>query len=313
MKTPKLLILAAGLLMFVACDYDNESDVANDYNTSDVAYEAEAEEAATEDFKAEESQSTYRKEGSYVELKNGIARFTDNDVKQANKPVMRTNDKIIKKGSVGVKVKDFDKQKHFFEDLIRKFDGYKSNENERREVSRVSNTIEIRLPNQNFDQFIEAISISDGVMHVDYKRTSAVDVGEEYYDLMTRIKTKKEVEKRYIEILRKANKITDILAVEDQIRVIREEIESKEGRLRFLKDRISLSTISLYVYQELEYDAPLVDKPTFWGKVAKAAFTGWNMILSFLLFLVYIWPIVLIFIFTIVAYKKKWLIFKNRK
>ena len=145
------------------------------------------------------------------------------------------------------------------------------------------------------------------------KRTSAVDVGEEYYDLMTRIKTKKEVEKRYIEILRKANKITDILAVEDQIRVIREEIESKEGRLRFLKDRISLSTISLYVHQELEYDAPLVDKPTFWGKVAKAAFTGWNMILSFLLFLIYIWPIVLIFIFTIVAYKKKWLIFKNRK
>ncbi len=98
MKTPKLLILAAGLLLFVACDYGNESDVANDYNTSDVAYEAEAEEAATEDFKAEESQSTYRKEGSYVELKNGIARFTDNDVKQANKPVMRTNDKIIKKG-----------------------------------------------------------------------------------------------------------------------------------------------------------------------------------------------------------------------
>ncbi len=311
MKALKLLILATGMLMLVACDYGNESNV-DDYSVdSDVEFESEADQAS--DYKAEEAQGTYRNKGSGETLKIGLARFVDNDVDGANKPAMRTNDKIIKKGSVGVKVKDYEKQQHFFEDLIRKYDGYKSNENERREISRVSNTIEIRLPNQNFEQFIDAISNSDGVMHVDYKRTSAVDVGEEYFDLMTRIKTKKEVEKRYIEILRKANKITDILAVEDQIRVIREEIESKEGRLRFLKDRISLSTISLYVYQELEYDAPLVDKPTFMGKVAKAAHTGWNMILNFLLFLVYIWPIGLLFILTIVAYKKRWLLFKNRK
>ncbi|MFT5512403.1 MAG: hypothetical protein ACI8SE_000801, partial [Bacteroidia bacterium] len=225
----------------------------------------------------------------------------------------RTNDKIIKKGSVGVQVKDYDKDKHFFEDIIRKYDGYKSNENEKREISRVSNTIEIRLPNQNFDKFIADITTGEGIMNVDYKRMSAVDVGEEYTDLSTRIKTKKEVEKRYIEILRKASKITDILAVEDQIRVIREEIESKEGRLRFLKDRISYSTINLYVYQQLEYDAPLVDKPTFIGKLANAAKTGWNMILTFLLFLVYIWPVVLLVAITIFSYKKKLFLFKNRK
>jgi len=315
MKAQNIILIAILLTALMACENGNESAVDSLAKESSVYTEAAED---VEDFKPDEATSTYhRNSGNTSQVYNGTTTgfvgLKGNADNVSNQEVTRTNDKIIKKGSVGVKVKDYEKQQHFFDDLIRKYDGYKSNENERRELSRVSNTIEIRLPSQNFDKFIDAISSSEGVMHVDYKRTSAVDVGEEYYDLLTRIKTKKEVEKRYIEILRKANKITDILAVEDQIRVIREEIESKEGRLRFLKDRIALSTISLYVYEDLEYDAPLVEKPTFWGKIAKAAYTGWNMILSFLLFLVYIWPIVVVLVLTIIAYKKKWWIFKKSK
>lgn len=307
--------------MLMACDYGNKSESAEDYTDSDeVAYASEADDV-TEGYKAEEAQATYRDKASNNNMgfvnttTSGVVAYDDesNATHTNQKPVMRTNDKIIKKGSVGIQVNDYHKDKHYFEDAIRKYDGYKSNENEKTELSRISNTIEIRLPNQHFDQFINEITTGKGIKNVDYKRMSATDVGEEYTDLVTRINTKKEVEKRYIEILRKANKITDILAVEDQIRVIREEIESKEGRLRFLKDRISYSTVNLYIYQNLEYDAPLVDKPTFWGKMANAANTGWNLILSFLLFLVYIWPIVLLLIITIIFYKKKLFLFKHRK
>ncbi len=330
MKAQNILFLTACLFMLFACDNGNKSESVDSYTEGgDVEWEAEVAEAAA-DYKAEEAQSTYQETRKNESNNNGyllnttqgtaayaVADVSDNDVTTSTdanqKPVMRTNDKIIKKGSVGIQVKDYNKDKHHFEDAIRKYDGYKSNENEKTELSRISNTIEMRLPNQNFDQFINEITTGKGIKNVDYKRTSATDVGEEYMDLMTRIRTKKEVEKRYIEILRKANKITDILAVEDQIRVIREEIESKEGRLRFLQDRISYSTVSLYIYENLEYDAPLVDKPTFWGKMANAANTGWNLILNFLLFLVYIWPIVLMLVITIVLYKKKLFLFKNRK
>ena len=112
MKALKLLILATGMLMLVACDYGNESNV-DDYSVdSDVEFESEADQAS--DYKAEEAQGTYRNKGSGETLKIGLARFVDNDVDGANKPAMRTNDKIIKKGSVGVKVKDYEKQQHFF-------------------------------------------------------------------------------------------------------------------------------------------------------------------------------------------------------
>ncbi|MFT5724030.1 MAG: hypothetical protein ACI9JN_001147 [Bacteroidia bacterium] len=324
-----ILLGVIALWSFSACE-NNESADSNNEGGVEVQWEESADDYnEAEDYKAEEATSTYRDktEQGYVTTSIGNNGWTsstttavmsyDTDESNATAPkqqtIKRTNDKIVKKGNVGIHVNDYAKDKHSFEDAIRKFDGYISNENERTEISRISNTMEIRLPNQNFDKFIQAITTGEGIKSVDYKRTSADDVGEEYYDLLTRIKTKKEVEKRYIDILRKAQKITDILAVEDQIRVIREEIESKEGRLRFLKDRISYSTVSLYIYQDLEYDAPLADRPTFFGKVAKAANTGWNMILNFMLFLIYIWPIVILLLITIILYKKKLFIFKKRK
>jgi hypothetical protein len=327
MKLQTILIAVLCLTSITACENDNNSSNTVDRlagGGEDYGYDEATEEVA-EGYMAEEAQSTYKDKPdgdvtweshdvSYVTKVVGNAQGTFKNAIDANhKPATRTNDKIIKKGSVGLQVNDYAKDKHHFEDAIRKYDGYKSNENERTEISRISNTIEIRLPNQHFDKFIDEITTGEGIKNVDYKRTSAVDVGEEYMDLTTRIRTKKEVEKRYIDILRKSSKITDILAVEDQIRVIREEIESKEGRLRFLKDRISYSTVSLYIYENLEYDAPLIDKPTFLGKLAKAGNTGWNMILSFLLFLVYIWPIVLLLTVTVFLFKKKLFIFKNRK
>lgn len=224
----------------------------------------------------------------------------------------KTNDKIIRTGNIGLQLEDYDKDKHQFYDAFRKYDAYISNENERKETNRISNDIEIRVPNEAFDKLVAEIAGGKGIRNIDYKRISAVDVGEEYYDLQTRIKTKKEVEQRYLEILRSAKKVEDILAVEGQIRVIREEIEAKEGRLRFLADRISYSTVHLYIYQELEYDAPMVDKPTFWGKMGNAMKGGWNAILSFLLLLGYIWPIVVLVVVIIFMYKRKLFIFKKK-
>ena len=76
---------------------------------------------------------------------------------------------------------------------------------------------------------------------------------EEFIDIEQRLKNKKEVQRRYIEILQnKAKTVEDVLAAEDKIRIIQEEIESREGRLRYLKDNIALSTINIEMYQELE-------------------------------------------------------------
>lgn len=321
-----LALITTGLLSCGGNKSDNENVHGLVGESSDFE-EVAAEDAGYYEPVDEATQESYKNvSGSGVgtisefDLANTTNYFVSNDATSSNAKnndskvdAKRTNDKIIRTADIGLELDDFEKQQHHFTDLVKKFNGYISNENERSSSSRVSNTITIRLPNKFFDDCIKEALEGEGIANIDYKRVNAIDVGEEYTDVVSRIKTKKAVEQRYLDILKQAKAIKDILEVEEKLRVIREEIESKQGRLRYLQDRISYSTINLFIYQDFEYDAPKSNKPTFWGKMSNAADSGWNAILSFILFLVYIWPIILLLAFVIVAWRKKWFIFKKRQ
>jgi hypothetical protein len=54
--------------------------------------------------------------------------------------------------------------------------------------------------------------------------------------------------------------------VETELARVREEIERMEGRLRYLKDRVELTTITISAREDVEYVPP--QAPTFGGKVA---------------------------------------------
>src|SRR5690606_14039139 len=114
------------------------------------------------------------------------------------------------------------------------------------------------------------------------------------------LKTKKEVEARYIEILKsKAKTVEEILIAEDKIRYLREEIEAVEGRLRLLKNKVGLSTIQIEIYQDayfvkekenIKKHETTISSSTwsFWDKVGDALATGWNAILVVLILLLYL-------------------------
>jgi hypothetical protein len=271
-----------------------------------------AEEA--ESYEPEEAKSSAREDNgengtlkTYVmkdEVDFGSTNHSANNATEEEK-IAKSNEKIIRTGWMRAELKNYDKDKFHFYDLIKKHGAFVSEENEQRETYRISNTLVIKVANSQFDQFMAGLSESDGIANLDYKRSNAVDVGEEYYDLQARIKTKKEVEKRYLEILRQAKTIKDILSVEDQLRVIREEIESKEGRLKFLSDQVSRSTINLEIYQNLEYDAPRGEKPGFFNKLGNAFVSGWNAILKLIIGLIYLWPLWLGIILVLTLLKRK--------
>ena len=85
---------------------------------------------------------------------------------------------------------------------------------------------------------------------------------------------------------------------EEQIRVLTEEIEVKEGRMRYLQDRVGLSTLTLSIYQEVEYIAtPEVYKKTFLNKIKEGFLNGWDIVIGILLGLINIWPLVILFPF----------------
>ena len=150
----------------------------------------------------------------------------------------------------------------------------------------------IRIPAQNFEKFISILEKGSGKLK--YKNISARDVTEEFIDIEARLKTKKEVEKRYRQLLSKAKNIKEILEVEEKLRVLREEIESREGRLKYLKKQVAFSTVYLQITQKLDYKYEPTKEKSFLQRLFKSLDKGWKGLIIFLLFMFRIWPLIII-------------------
>ncbi|AMM51949.1 hypothetical protein TH61_13225 [Rufibacter sp. DG15C] len=93
-------------------------------------------------------------------------------------------------------------------------------------------------------------------------------------------------------LLTQANTIKEILEVEQYLDSIREEIESAEARLRFLKDQTAYSTIRLSIYQVVPMS--FSERIGLGTRFYNAFGTGWQLFLSLLVGLCYIWPLWLV-------------------
>ena len=215
---------------------------------------------------------------------------------------IKVEHKIIKESWIRFEVNKYAEAMVDIKGMVNKHSGYISQENESSSDYSLNNNLSIRVPAENFDALVEEL-VSVAVK-VDNKNINARDVTEEFIDIEARLNTKREVEKRYMSLLNDAKSITDILAVEEKLRVIREEIEAKEGRLKYLNDQVSLSTIHLDVYQKLTFEQGF----KFFKKIGSALKGGWKGLLKVLVGLIYIWPLLIIFSGVLI-----WLIRKSRK
>ena len=155
----------------------------------------------------------------------------------------------------------------------------------RQTETRLTNSLSIRVPSANFDSFLS--EATKGVRKFDYKTIEVKDVTEEFVDIQARLKTKKELEKRYLELLKKAGSIKEMLAVEEQIGMLRADIESIEGRLKYLESRVAYSEVSISFYQQLASE-------TAYGRKFKNGFkNGWDNLIVFIIVLTNLWPFIL--------------------
>lgn len=198
--------------------------------------------------------------------------------------------KLIKTGSIEFESDDLDATTKGILSAIKKHGGYASNESESKSAFRQNKIITIRVPASKFDVLLE--DISSGVDRFDNREISVSDVTEEFFDIVTRLKTKKEIETRYIQLLSKAGNITEILEVEKHIGEMRIEIEGIEGRLKYLNSQVGYSTLTVTYYEQSEVRATL--EKGFFAKMANNFIRGWDLILGMILGLVTIWPILFI-------------------
>lgn len=193
--------------------------------------------------------------------------------------------KIIKEGHITYKTDDLGESKNDIVTLVNSLNGYISSDREYKSTNQVTNNLTVRIPSDKFEEFFA--KLSEKAEYIDEKSINLTDVTEEFLDVEVRLRNKKALENRFIEILKEANSVSEILEVEREIGKIREEIESTEGRLNYLKNETSLSTVYVTIYQELE--TVYRENP-----VIKSLKNGWKYLLSFLLLLLNIWPFIII-------------------
>lgn len=213
--------------------------------------------------------------------------------------------KMIWNADLEFQVGDVDAATKEISSLCSKYGAFISRMNMNSTNYEISNRITIRVANSHFNDLIN--DIKGTATFIRKVEISSNDVTEEFIDIESRLKTKKEVRERYIDILRnKSGEIKDVIAAEEAIRVITEEIEAKEGRLRFLQDKVSQSTITLEIYQKVDYKSePETFEKGFFTKAKDSLATGWEIILEGLLFALRIWPLLIVAMILIV-WRKKW-------
>lgn len=108
-------------------------------------------------------------------------------------------------------------------------------------------SIELRVPSQNFDAALTGLKPIGRVQNVN---VTAQDVGEEYADVTARVANARRLEVRLLDLLdRRTGRLEEILNLEREIARVREEIERYEGRLRYLRTRASISTLTITLHE----------------------------------------------------------------
>ena len=110
-----------------------------------------------------------------------------------------------------------------------------------------SASLELKVPSARFD---EAISGLRPLGKVEAVNVSTADVGEEFVDVTARVENAKRLEDRLVTLLAtRTGKLEDVLQVERELARVREEIERYEGRLRYLRTRAAVSTLTVTVHE----------------------------------------------------------------
>jgi hypothetical protein len=157
---------------------------------------------------------------------------------------------LIRTGSASIEVAKLDAAIIKVRELAAKLGGYVANSSISGGRDQVrSATLELKIPAAQYDQAIGGLG---NIGKVEAVNTNVEDVGEEYVDITARVTNAKRLEERLVNLLAtRTGKLEDVLAVERELARVREEIERYEGRIRYLKTRAAVSTLSITVHEPM--------------------------------------------------------------
>ena len=212
------------------CGSNNKYEGASDMAMAESAYNGSMDSYGLEGGSDEKAVADENKDGSYA---------------------LNPGSKLIKNYNYSILTEEYDKALNKIERKTEEYDGYVENMTENDFDGRVIN-LTLRIPQQNVENFLDNV---DKVGCVQSKSSSVEDITGEYMDVEAHIEALKTQHDRLIELLSKASKLSDIVALEDKLSDVEYELGNYESTKKYYDNMVDYSTVYIDITEAKNYDS----------------------------------------------------------
>lgn len=241
-----ILAITSVILMGCGAAYkDGASTTESAYDTGG-GYYAAADNAAAAEYEYMEA--------SVAESKEGYEAKYDSEVLDENAQAVER--KLIKTVNLEVETENYDVLLGNLEKRIADLGGYieyqyQYNGSKYSSYQSARNAqLDIRIPAERLDEFVNAVGEQSNITN---KVEQVEDVTLQYVDLESRKKALVTEQDRLLELLTQAEKVEDIIMIEQRLSQVRYELESMESQLRTLLNQVDYSTVHLSIDEVRQY------------------------------------------------------------
>jgi len=209
------------------------------------------------------------KEEMAVEVPMMMATGTvaNDSIAEAGQSVPNTEQKLIKTIRMEAETEDLDALLPQISAKISALGGYVENQELYNGSSyssyRYRNAnLTVRIPAEQLNGFVEDVK---GVSNVVSYNESTESVTLQYVSTESRMKALEVEQERLLELLAKAENMSDLLEIEARLTDVRYELESVTSQLRVLANQVDYATVHLYISQVKVYTE--TEEQTVWQRI----------------------------------------------
>lgn len=160
-------------------------------------------------------------------------------------PSESTSRIVIQDTGLSLQVKDVSKTINEIEETTKTLGGFLINSNLTKPDTAANGSISIRIPEDKRKQAMEAFKSM--AVKVVSESVSGTDVTDQYMDIDARIEVLNKTKTKYEDILQKAEKVNDLMNVQQELINLQSQIDSLKGQQKYYEQSAKLSKIVIYL------------------------------------------------------------------
>ncbi len=180
--------------------------------------------------------------------------------------------KIVRDAELSLETKEFDQAIASLTALVTDHGGYLQNQSIRgrsmyQEGYSRRASMTARVPADRLDAVVNA---AGGICNIVSREFSADDITDRYFDSEAHLRSLELQEERLLEILSKAQRLEDVIDLEQALSEVRYQIEALTASLRRMDNQVAYSTLSLELTEVVEYQPSIGQSKSFGERIFDA-------------------------------------------